>query len=245
MMNKITVILQKHNTEECRSISHIAAISDDITIIRSSLEELNNYWAELIYEAMPVGSVEFVQEAFSLIGIQQPTFNQYPDFLEYGRTIQKVTVYDAICRCAPVFIKPVELKRFNGFILLNNGSQYCDDYDIEQFNKVMGMKLNDEVWTSDIISFNAEFRVYITAGKVVACCRYDDGESEYIISDEYLSKLESLFPDKTLSVDVFCLDDGKYAVVECNDAWAIGKYQGISDKDYFKFLKTRWGEIIK
>ena len=50
------------------------------------------------------------------------------------------------------------------------------------------------------------------------------------------------FPN-AFALDLGILDNGEVAVVEMNDAFSIGKYDGIDDETYAKFLITRWNEL--
>jgi hypothetical protein len=47
------------------------------------------------------------------------------------------------------------------------------------------------------------------------------------------------------SLDVGVMEDGRTALVECNDGWALGYYKGdLRPLDYFKMLDARWQELI-
>ena len=47
------------------------------------------------------------------------------------------------------------------------------------------------------------------------------------------------------SLDIGMLDWGEPALVEVNDAWALGFYKGtLSDKDYIEMLYDRWQQLI-
>lgn len=50
------------------------------------------------------------------------------------------------------------------------------------------------------------------------------------------------FP-KAFVLDLGVLSTGEVALIEMNDAFSIGKYNGISDETYAKFLITRWDEL--
>lgn len=50
------------------------------------------------------------------------------------------------------------------------------------------------------------------------------------------------FP-KAFALDLGILSTGEVALVEMNDAFSIGKYNGISDETYAKFVITRWEEL--
>ena len=50
------------------------------------------------------------------------------------------------------------------------------------------------------------------------------------------------FP-KAFTLDLGVLSTGEVALIEMNDAFSIGKYNGISDETYAKFVITRWEEL--
>lgn len=235
------VILQKTNSAEIRAISHYAAISDGIEIIYA--ENLGNYARELRDGAMPVGSVEFVTSAMQLLGISQPEFNPYPSGFHYGRMLIKNPAYRLFSMSGYMFIKPVELKRFNGFVYRGMDAEY-DDHDAEQLIQFMRFGLCEQIYMSNVVNFVAEWLCYYLNGDLIATCRYDGNEGEHERCGKFLSELSNYIEGRTMAVDIGLLDSGDFCVVECNDAWAIGKYNGISNGDYFNFLSTRWHEII-
>ena len=49
----------------------------------------------------------------------------------------------------------------------------------------------------------------------------------------------------SFALDLGILSTGEVAVIEVNDAFSIGKYNGIDDETYAKFLITRWEELKK
>lgn len=77
------------------------------------------------------------------------------------------------------------------------------------------------------------------------------------IQDELLSyrdMMHEFHPEKnwpfyqfpvSFALDLGILSTGEIALVEMNDAFSIGKYNGIDDETYAKFLITRWNELKK
>lgn len=239
------VLLQSDSsTIETRSIRQYAALVDDVEIINSSINSLINISYDDLKTSMPVGSVEFVQKFCSLAQIKIPEFDPYDPVIRLAlcREVRKCQVWE-LFKGRDIFVKPVELKRFNGFVFKGFDHDGYDDHDLEQVDVLRQYKLCDQVYVSDVVKFVAEWRIYVTNGNVVATCRYDDSDEEYDLNSELVDFIVGAFPGKTLAIDVGLMDDGKLAVVELNDAWAIGKYQGISNSDYFEFLATRWEEI--
>jgi len=243
------VILQTHSTMETRSISQYAAISEGIEIIRQNYQGnlLKNLQSDLKEGAMPVGSVDFVKTAFELIGMEPPAFNAYDNCIRetmWGRKIWQTEVLDAFCS-PPIFIKPIQLKRFNGFVYKGDEHDGYDEHDREQL-QILDSSFSpfDKVYVSEVMDFIAEWRCYITNGELIAICRYDNNELDHDVDMAFVNEIVACVPERTIAVDIGKTKNGHFLVVELNDAWAIGKYQGINNKDYFDFLYTRWRQII-
>jgi len=240
------VLLQADNsTIETRSIRQYAALVVDVEIKVASIDSLEDIGYGYFMASMPVGSVEFVQKFCSLAQIKIPEFDPYDPVIRWAlcREVRKCQVWE-LFKGQDIFVKPVELKRFNGFVFKGFDYDGYDDHDLEQVDALRQYKLCDQVYVSDVVKFVAEWRIYVTNGNVVATCRYDDSDDEYDLNGELVDFIVEAFPGRTLAIDVGLIDNGKLAVVELNDAWAIGKYQGISNSDYFELLATRWKEII-
>lgn len=48
------------------------------------------------------------------------------------------------------------------------------------------------------------------------------------------------------SLDIGVLEPGETALIECNDAWALGYYRGtLSHRDYIDMLWRRWDQIAR
>ena len=45
------------------------------------------------------------------------------------------------------------------------------------------------------------------------------------------------------ALDLGVLSTGEVALIEMNDAFSIGKYNGIDDETYAKLVITRWDEL--
>ena len=143
----------------------------------------------------------------------------------------------------PIFVKPTKLKQFNGFVLKWFNTVMYDKHDRDQLYILSNLSYKETVYVSPVVNFIAEWRIYVTKGKVVAVCQYDSGEEDLTPDENFVKLVSEKFPTETLAIDIGLLDNNQYCVVELNDAWSIGKYKGISDKDYFEFLTTRWNEI--
>lgn len=195
--------------------------------------------------SIPVGSVEFVKEYCNRVRIRLPSesltyFDEIQPFIK--RTIRKGTFKEAKDN---EFVKPVSVKTFTGDIKRN----------------VKGVLEDTPVWVSEQVSFESEFRFYISTdtvkSRITGWSRYDDLECtnpdpdpKFVLSiAEEVSK--NIGPN-AFSIDIGWRPDLKcYDVVELNDAWSLGLYNNTdpqscppSAKDYAEMLISRWTQIL-
>lgn len=240
------IILQKsvEATPESRCIHKLAMLDDSLEIIECCIKELVEFIDELYQGAMPVGSVEFVAYAMKLIGLQEPKFDCYPRTLSYERKISKINKYKLFDINPPFFVKPVKTKLFTGVVYKGDDLELYDDYDREQLETLLKLKDDVVLYIADVVKFEAEWRCYIKNGKLVKTCQYDDNVEDLDPDIEFVNQCLAKLKYRTLALDIGLLDNDKYCVVELNDAWGLGKYYGIDDKDYLDILLTRWKEIV-
>ena len=244
------IILQNNiQSSELKSIRHLAAIRDDIKIIPVKLEELHKIIFTIDEFTIPIGSVEFVQLYFKLTNIKQPKFTPYPylPYKYYFRELKHRSIEEFIdlYNYPNLFVKPVDTKKFNGFVFMGQDYSY-DEHDKEQLDIFNKLHKKTHIYISKKIDIKHEFRCYINNSNIISICQYDDG-LDYILNENELSIVDDILQHikyKTFALDIAILTSGELVVIELNDAWAIGKYSGISNNDYFDFLKTRWCEII-
>lgn len=232
-----TILQPDYNSKECRAIRHLSAIRDDVKI--TNLVDKNN---------IPIGTVEFTKKYFMQIGIDIPIFTPYPDTIPnnyYQRIIEIKTLETIFSDCIDCFIKPNELKQFNGFCFRGLDFEY-DNHDKEQIDVILNLNPNTKVYCSDIIDIDYEFRCYINNKEIIAICQYDSND-DYIILDTQQQTIKDILtyiPYNNFTLDIGIINDN-IIIIELNDAWAIGLYNGISNLDYLKLLDSRWQEIIK
>ena len=137
----------------------------------------------------------------------------------------------------PLFIKPaLEIKKFTGDIFKKQSHldmlrsfDKCDD--------------NTEVWISDILEFETEYRVFVSKGVIYGMKHYQ-GDYSKIIDIEEVKKMISAYKNcpSAYTLDVG-LVKGKTLLVEVNDMWAIGSY-GLDGRDYALLCARRMNEIM-
>lgn len=240
------VIIQNVNTVECRTVSMYCML-ESIPFVRSSLKDLYLPLNKLALEngAMPVGSVEFCREAFTIAGLREPRSNQYPIELTplFKRMIWSSTVYNFLANPSG-FVKPVQTKAFIGFIV-GDGSIYAYD----GMEAIRSMDPLDVLYCSEVIEdIRSEYRIYVQKHRVIGVGRYDDSNTPDLFpTDEELNEIESLIAGTdlhTLTIDVGRLADGSLVLIECNQAWAIGLYlPSLTPAQYFSFLKSGFSVV--
>ena len=192
-------------------------------------------WDNLIRTHLFVGSVEFMTEVFSRVGIEQPRLPMN-NLREFKEMKLKDFIYTE-----PVFIKPKSIKAFTGFV-------------VDEVSKSMIGGLDGEL---DIIvqevlpSIKSEWRCYVFNGKIVDVRHYSGdiyGDTEYIVRTYNRNQIYLLVGDgmpETFVIDIAFRGGGKgVTVIEFNDMWAIGNY-GVPNDLYVRMLKQRYFDIIK
>lgn len=198
-----------------------------------SFEEVQEgKWDNLIKSNLFVGSVEFMTEVFSRVGIKQPRLpmNNLDSFIELKL---KDFVYDR-----PVFIKPKSVKAFTGFVV--------DEYSKSMLNTLDGEL---DIIIQEVKNIKSEWRCYIFRGKIVDIRHYSGDLTEdirkiEIYYDDIVKYWVDEFPE-TFVMDIgYFYDTDLIDVIEFNDMWAIGNY-GIPNDLYVRMLKERYFDIIK
>lgn len=188
----------------------------------------------LIRDNLFVGSVEFMKKVFERIhitGVRVPKNS--------NRESKLITLKEAKEKASKgefLFIKPLDIKLFTGFVL--DGCIHSCLNDIPEDYEV----LSYEPFGSPIES---EWRLYIRNGKIEDSRHYS---GDFKISPNY-SYAKSVIEENVdfpvcYTIDIGILENGANVVVEFNDMWAIGNY-GMDNYIYLRMLKERYFEIVK
>jgi hypothetical protein len=227
------------------------AMTADVLIHSVRMEGMEVYAAMLRERStVPVGSVEFVRKAMGLAGIAEPVNRSYPEILRpyLHRKVEKRRAGSVI---GHYFIKPVATKLFTGFVFdtLDN-PEHLSFHDRAQYNAFLALSPETPVWVSEPVTWLSEFRYYVVDGKVCGKGRYDDAPDDMPeTDDEKVQEMAALVyrepnAPAAFSIDVGVLDSGETALIECNDAWALGYYKGtLSHRDYVFMLWRRWEQL--
>ena len=253
-MVKFQLLKQANVQYSDLSTAYMAACLLDIPVQSCPIEHLDN-WRDSLSTAkgiltVPIGSVEFIRRAMSIAGLKESPPLSYPEALQpfFRRDVRLGTVGETLSGC---FVKPVVTKLFTGFLVPRSSEiTLLDEHTIEQHQVFLSLPKDTQVWISEPVKFISEHRVYIHNSEIVGIGRYDDGEDDSPSpSLETIEEMLGAF-ERTghapiaYSIDAGVLTDGSTALVECNDAWALGYYKGtLSPKDYLRMLIARWSQI--
>lgn len=242
------VVLQDPSSHETRTVRRAIMLSNDIPVVTCTANTLRQHARVLNEGALPVGSVEFVRAAMRLAHITEPANMSYPPQVrEYlCRSVQTLQAGQVI---GHVFVKPVQTKLFTGFVFdtMKAREQYSE-HDQEQYDLFMSMSPAAQVYTSDPVEWRSEWRYYVAKGCIIGQARYDQGEDDNapVPNIEVVqSCVNDLALDHPYALDFGVLSSGETALVEVNDAWAIGLYgTALPAHMYMSFLQERWSHLF-
>lgn len=227
------------------------AMTADVPLVTVSIEQLELHAAAIRGGALPVGSVEFVRRVMEVAGVTEPRNFSYPPALAayLHRSVERRAAGKVRGRW---FIKPVTTKAFTGFVVdTRENPDGLDCHDRIQFNEFLALPPGDLVWVAEPVEWLSECRFYIAQGEVLGFGRYDDGPDDAPLPAESIVRemVQQLAAGQALpagfAIDVGVMQGGKTALVECNDAWAIGYYRGsCSPSDYMRMLLERWRQLV-
>lgn len=186
------------------------------------------------------GSVKFVRAALKALGKEPPTQNPYPDAMRpwLRRKVWPVaSLGRALDQELPVFVRPANRwKRFTGFVAESHSPP-----------QVYGVSRREPVWCSEVVRFVSEWRCYVVANELrhIGFAKYggDRGRrpNEHVIAHA-ISAFKPFAPS-AYAVDFGVLDSGTTALIELNDGFSVGAYDGVTAEVYWDLIATRWREL--
>ncbi len=191
--------------------------------------------------AVPIGTVEFCRAWMRSCGLHEPAPLDFPDALRefLGRRVQRLACY----ALAPdgAWVKPVRTKAWAAH---RKGIDPTPE-DLDP---------TGEVWASQPLQLQAEWRVYVLDTQVVGVGRYDDGEDALDARQNqaqvWAQQLARFWAAREVTpaayaLDVACTQDGRWVLVEVTDAWAMGYYRGsCTEQNYLRMLLRRWEDLV-
>lgn len=184
-----------------------------------------------------VGGLGVVQHALVRFGVT-PSHVDYPAELGryLGRRIWTSTIGE-VAACTegwPVFVKPVDEKRFAGVVVRGG----------RDLSGLGAWGEGKEVLCSEPVDLVAEWRCFVRYGTILDVrpyagdwhAHYDASVIDGIVCD-YASAPAGY------AIDVGVTRDGRTLLVEVNDGYALGSY-GLQHDLYAKLLSARWAELV-
>lgn len=237
------------NSTEGLAVRHWA-LMENIPVQSFRAEELLGAVLPLTADSLVVGSVECISAALRQLGAAIPEANYYPNVLGHQsfihRQIAKVPIesFDFMVKDLPrYFVKSQGWKVIEGQVV-----------EGAEARKAMSERVlnsgENYVWMSLCVDFVAEWRVYQTEGDIVGVARYDDGEDDGLeldmsLVEKGMNALAKYLPAAAHVADWGLTKEGKTALIEVGDAWAVGCYGGMDRVKYGDMLWCRWQEMVK
>ncbi len=131
------------------------------------------------------------------------------------RTVNLMTLEKAYSLKFPVFIKPLIPKVFRASVY-----KTCAELSEE----CTGLENDTPVIVSDIVNFIAEARSFILNGKMETCSVYE-GKAALENAERFVfsfTQHNRFFMPRTCVIDVGCLDNGEWVLIEANATWGAG-----------------------
>lgn len=187
------------------------------------------------------------------LGIQSEELETYPTALELflGRKITKTTLSELkdqfeIGNIGQIFLKPQKQKLFTGFVAKKR----------TDFLRIVGVDDSTIIYTSDIVNFISEYRVYVNQKNyfaddgIIGCALYH-GDALVFPDPKKIKEIVQHFNKNgapvAYALDVgVCVKHRKYQtlVVEVNDSTCLGNY-GIPSTLYAQMIEARWEQITQ
>jgi hypothetical protein len=210
-----------------------------------------------------VGNHLWTRTALKQLGIPVPTPPDYPDCLKHllHRRIWTTTLGEALNHVrkaqGQTFVKPaVDAKTFSAVIEPR-------DQMLELFlTGVQGTTMKPHapetpVFCAEVVNIVTEYRVYVVNGEIRACCHYGGGPQDLWIDLAVVEEAVRVLGEHEPDVIAGCgmdfgvlqrTEEGEQkhvtCLVEVNDGYSLGVYDGFGMKDYADMLVARWEKLL-
>lgn len=197
---------------------------------------------DLITDLQPtslvVGSLSDVRDALIMLGIEPPKPIDYPVELHQflGRKVwrSRMDILTAANEWE-IFIKPADrCKKFTGRAIRHSHDLIkCGDLSDGA----------EEVWCSELVNFEAEWRCFIRYGRILGVHQYT-GDWKVAFDPQVIESAVAahISAPAAYAIDFGVTDTGETLVVEVNDGYALGAY-GLPPIWYAQLLSARWAEL--
>lgn len=185
-----------------------------------------------------VGFVGDIWNALNKLDIPIPEPIDYPEELTdwLGRKVWKTTLAEVRKTTQRLFIKPTSEKLFTGFVWHSDRGDRL---------RVATMHDETEIWVSEAVEFESEYRCFITDDELVGV-RFYKGDWSVAPNRKVIESAVSAFKSspRGYSLDFGITSDNKTLLVEANDGYALGNY-GLPSVLYAKLIEARWEEMTR
>ena len=184
-----------------------------------------------------VGGVTVINRRLNAYGITIDEYDYPTQLSDYlGRRVWKDMLEGILGKPEqwPVFVKPVKNKAFLGFVLKTG----------REVPRMRSARPDEPVWCSELVSFQAEWRVFVRYGNVWDVRPYrGDWRAHFDASviEDAVRKFTAA--PAGYAMDFGATDDGRTLLIEVNDGIALGCY-GADPVEYAKTLSARWCELV-
>lgn len=189
-------------------------------------------------EDIIVGYMESVRRRLENYGVKTPEIDYPEELTKYlGRKVWKENLSKIANHPEkwPVFIKPIEGKKFTGIVVRSTKDLIgCGTYGEDT-----------EIFCSEIVDFKAEWRCFVRYGRIIDVRPYKgDWRLHYDPLVIENAVREYVNAPMGYAIDFGVTEDGRTLLIEVNDGYALGSY-GLFYLDYAKLLSARWAELTK
>lgn len=217
-----------------------------IPVVTYTKKQINRRTLPISDKTVVVGDVKCVEGALNQLGVDIPKPNPYPECLKefLHRRVWEMTLAELESNLrdgleSPIFAKPKEfLKRFTGRVFVSE----IDLYHVHGISRRMNLLC------SDVVNWISEYRVYVVNGQIKHI-GYCVGEKDFDLDYAAIERAVNLLCSSNDSYAGFCIDfgllsTGETALIELNDGYSIGAYDGISADDFGELTFARWFELV-
>jgi len=215
-----------------------------IEVSRFTTDIIPDIFHLLSKTSIVVGGLNEVHSALQALSLPLPPSLDYPTELQpfLCRKVLTITVQEVISHFqtskTSLFIKPQTRKE--------GGHSGLVAHD-EKCIILQTLPTESILWCSEMVTWIAEFRVFVVHGKIVGITQYS-GEKVFDRLNinrilEAISAFEKGYKQAAYALDFGILGDGQTALVEWTDAYSVGSY-GLESDVYADFLLTRWLELV-
>lgn len=177
-------------------------------------------------------------EALKRMGAQAPQPLDYPECLApfFAREITPSTMGE-VRRGGRIFVKPQQHKLFTGLV--------WDPSDAAARRAVVTVPSETPVWTSNEITIESEYRVFVLDGAIVGVKHYK-GDWSIALPRIVVEQAAQAFigAPSAYSLDFGVSTAAGSNLIEVNDSFALGGY-GLESTTYAKMISARWEELTR